>query len=41
MDRLKRSDVFQHFEGRVFLSQFEAAAALGGGPATPLGMAAR
>jgi SulP family sulfate permease len=41
MDRLKRSDFFQHFEGRVFLSQFEAAAALGGGPATPLGMAAR
>ena len=28
MDRLKRSDFFQHFEGRVFLSQFEAVRAL-------------
>ncbi len=28
MDRLKRSDFFQHFEGRVFLSQYEAVRAL-------------
>jgi SulP family sulfate permease len=30
MDALRRSDVFAHFRGRVFLSQFDAAAALGG-----------
>ena len=28
MDRLKRSDFFEHFAGRVFLSQHEAATAL-------------
>ena len=28
MDRLKRSDFFQHFEGSVFLSQYEAVRAL-------------
>ena len=28
MDRLKRSDFFQHFEGRVFLSQYDAVRAL-------------
>jgi sulfate permease, SulP family len=30
MDGLRRSDFFRHFDGRVFLSQHEAAAALGG-----------
>lgn len=30
MDGLKRSDFFAHFRGQVFLSQFDAAAALGG-----------
>ncbi len=29
MDGLQRSDFFAHFKGRVFLSQYEAAAALG------------
>jgi SulP family sulfate permease len=29
MDALKRSDFFEHFRGRVFLSQFEAARSLG------------
>ncbi|NKC31060.1 STAS domain-containing protein [Roseomonas sp. BU-1] len=31
MDALKRSDFFEHFKGRVFLSQFEAVQALGCG----------
>jgi SulP family sulfate permease len=31
MDALKRSDFFEHFKGRVFLSQFEAVQALGSG----------
>lgn len=31
MDALKRSDFFEHFKGRVFLSQFEATQALGSG----------
>lgn len=31
MDRLRRSDFFAHFEGRVFLSQYEAAQALAPG----------
>ncbi len=31
MDRLRRSDFFQHFRGRVFLSQYDAATALTGG----------
>jgi SulP family sulfate permease len=30
MDGLKRSDFFAHFKGRVFLSQYDAATALGG-----------
>jgi SulP family sulfate permease len=29
MDGLQRSDFFAHFKGRVFLSQYEASAALG------------
>ncbi len=36
MDGLRRSDFFAHFKGRVFLSQFDAAAGLG---ATALGAA--
>ncbi len=32
MDALKRSDFFEHFKGRVFLSQFEAVRALGAAP---------
>jgi hypothetical protein len=31
MDALKRSEFFEHFKGRVFLSQFEAVQALGSG----------
>jgi SulP family sulfate permease len=37
MDRLKRSDFFEHFTGKVFLSQYEAATALSApGPGSPL-----
>jgi hypothetical protein len=44
MDALKRSDFFEHFHGRVFLSQFEATRLLSAeseaGPITTTGLSA-
>ena len=41
MDRLRRSDFYAHFKGRVFLSQFDAAAALGTAAYSPAPAARR